>query len=169
MFDLYKTEYLIWNNFGLEKEDEGLKAYQLTSKVLASLNISDGIFNRYHQTCKDESTYLLDLRKLQYDQLYGERYVTGGEPAYEPTDMKMGVRPILVTGYIKLEETWYLEGENFTPYSKATVNGKILETEYLNGHLLRVIDDKLIQEVDEVSDIKISQVEKYKEVLSVTE
>ena len=64
---------------------------------------------------------------------------------------------------------WYLEGENFTPYSKATVNGKILETEYLNGHLLRVIDDKLIQEVDEVSDIKISQVEKYKEVLSVTE
>lgn len=167
--DLYKTEYLIWNNFGLEKEDEGIKAYQLTSKVLASLNISDGIFNRYHQTCKDESTYLLDLRKLQYDQLYGERYVTGGEPAYEPTDMKMGVRPIRVTGYIKLEETWYLEGENFTPYSKATVNGKILETEYLNGHLLRVIDDKLIQKVDEVSDIKISQVEKYKEVLSVTE
>ena len=32
-----------------------------------------------------------------------------------------------------------------------------------------MIDDKLIQEVDEVSDIKISQVEKYKEVLSVTE
>ena len=73
------------------------------------------------------------------------------------------------TAHQGLDGTWYLEGENFTPYSKATVKGKILETEYLNGHLLRVIDDKLIQEVDEVSDIKISQVEKYKEVLSVTE
>ena len=96
-------------------------------------------FNRYHQTCKDESTYLLDLRKLQYDQLYGEHYVTGGEPAYEPTDMKMGVRPIRVTGYIKLEETWYLAGENFTPYSKATVNEMCIRDRFVAACFVRCI------------------------------
>ena len=84
--DMYKTEYLIWDNFGLEKDDGSLKAYQLTSHVLGKLNITDGIINRFHQTCQQESTYLTDLRKLQYDALYGEHYLTGGQPAYEPAE-----------------------------------------------------------------------------------
>ena len=167
--DMYKTEYLIWDNFGLEKDDGSLKAYQLTSHVLGKLNITDGIINRFHQTCQQESTYLTDLRKLQYDALYGEHYLTGGQPAYEPADMKMGVRPITVSEYIKLEENWYIVGENFTPYCKATVNGEILETEYLNSHIMRVLDDEMVQEIQSVEDIKISVVEKYNEVLSVTE
>lgn len=167
--DLYKTEYVIWDTLGLEKDDANLKAYQLTAQVLRRLNITTGTFNRYHQTCQKESTYLTDLRKLQFDELYGAHYLTGGKPAYEPTKMKMGVRPIRVTDYIKLEQTWYIVGENFTPYSKATVKGKILETEYLNSHLLRVLDDTLVKEIGSVDDIKISQVEKYNEVLSVTE
>lgn len=167
--DLYKTEYVIWDNFGLEKDDANLKAYQLTSEVMRRLNITEGTFNRYHQTCKKESTYLTDLRKLQFDQLYGAHYLTAGKPAFEPTKMKMGVRPIRVTDYIKLEDTWYIVGENFTPYSKATVKGEILETEYLNSHLLRVLDNKLVEQIETAKDIKISQVERYNEVLSVTE
>ena len=137
--------------------------------MLGKLNITDGIINRFHQTCQQESTYLTDLRKLQYVALYGEHYLTGGQPAYEPADMKMGVRPITVSEYIKLEENWYIVGENFTPYCKATVNGEILETEYLNSHIMRVLDDEMVQEIQSVEDIKISVVEKYNEVLSVTE
>ena len=81
----------------------------------------------------------------------------------------MGVRPIHVTDYIQLLVSWYIVGENFTQYSKATEDGEILETEFLNGHLLRVLDDEMIQEVSSPDDIKISQVEAYREVLSVTE
>ena len=34
---LYRTEYIIWDNFGLEKEDEDLAAYQLSAAVLGRL------------------------------------------------------------------------------------------------------------------------------------
>ncbi len=166
---LYKTEYLIWDNLGLEKQDKAIKSYQLTARVLDLLGIHEGVFPRFHQSCQEESTYLKDLRKLQYDQLYGKNYLSDGRPAYQPTDLQMGVRPIVVEDYIQLLDSWYIVGENFTFYSKATVNGEILETEFLNGNLLRVLDDEMIQEVSSPDDIKISQVEAYREVLSVTE
>ncbi len=166
---LYKTEYLIWDNLSLKKQDQHIKAYQLTARVFALLGIHEGTFPQFHQSCQQESTYLKDLRKLQYDQLYGANYLSGGQPAYQPSDLQMGVRPIQVTDYIQLLDSWYIVGENFTQYSKATVDGEILETEFLNGHLLRVLDDEMIQEVSSPDDIKISQVEAYREVLSVTE
>lgn len=166
---LYKTEYVIWDNLGLEKQNEHLNAYQLTAKVFSMLGIREGVFPRFHQACRQESSYLKDLRKLQYDQLYGRHYLSGGQPAYQPSDMEMGVRPIQVEDYIQLLDAWYIVGQNFTPYSKATVDGDILETEFLNDHLLRVLDDEMIEEVTSPDDIKISQVEAYREVLSVTE
>lgn len=166
---LYKTEYLIWDNLGLEKQDQHIKSYQLTARVFELLGIHEGVFPQFHQSCQQESTYLKDLRKLQYDQLYGANYLSGGQPAYQPSDLQMGVRPIQVTDYIQLLDSWYIIGENFTQYSKATVDGEILETEFLNDHLLRVLDDEMIQEVSSPDDIKISQVEAYREVLSVTE
>lgn len=166
---LYNTEYVIWDNLGLKKQNSHIKAYQLTAKVFEMLGIREGVFPRFHQTCQQESSYLKDLRKLQYDQLYGKNYLSGGRPAYQPSDMEMGVRPIEVTDYIQLLDTWYIVGQNFTPYSKATVDGDILETEFLNDHLLRVLDDDMIEQVSSPEDIKISQVEAYREVLSVTE
>lgn len=164
--DLYKTEYLMWDNFGMEYQKENLKAYQLSSEVLGRLGITEGVMNQYHQYCREEPGYLTDLRRLQYDVLYGRDYLYNGQNPYKPSKMRMGVADIEVTGFIKVEKSWYIEGNNFTSYCKATVNGKILETEFLNSHLLRVIGEP---KVDSLDQIKISVVEKYNEVLSVTE
>jgi hypothetical protein len=68
---LYKTEYLIWNNFGLRQRDENLTAYELSATALGSLGITQGYMNRFHQFCEGESTYRTDLKALQYDALYG--------------------------------------------------------------------------------------------------
>lgn len=39
---LYRTEYIIWDNFGLEQQDEPLAAYQLSAAVLGRLGITTG-------------------------------------------------------------------------------------------------------------------------------
>ena len=67
---LYKTQYIIWNNFGMEKQDKDINAYELTSDVLSRLDISVGMMNKYQQNHKSDKNYLANLEALSYDMLY---------------------------------------------------------------------------------------------------
>lgn len=40
--DLYKTEYIIWSNFRMKKEDKDLYSYQIGAEVLERLGIRYG-------------------------------------------------------------------------------------------------------------------------------
>ena len=98
--------------------------------------------------------------------LYGKQYIYGGKNPYEPTKLKMGVKDIRIDEVVKIGENYYIKGQNFTEYSKISLDGEILKTVYLGPTILA-----LKEEVDpaDVSRMKISQVEKNKEVLSTTE
>ena len=163
---LYKTQYIIWNNFGMEKQDKDINAYELTSDVLSRLDISVGMMNKYQQSHKSDKNYLANLEALSYDLLYGKQYIYGGKNPYEPTKLKMGVKDIRIDEVVKIGENYYIKGQNFTEYSKISLDGEILKTVYLGPTILA-----LKEEVDpaDVSRMKISQVEKNKEVLSTTE
>lgn len=78
----------------------------------------------------------------------------------------MGVKDIRIDEVVKIGENYYIKGQNFTEYSKISLDGEILKTVYLGPTILA-----LKEEVDpaDVSRMKISQVEKNKEVLSTTE
>ena len=43
LYSLSRTEYIIWDNFGLEQQDEPLAAYQLSAAVLGRLGITTGV------------------------------------------------------------------------------------------------------------------------------
>ena len=150
----------------MRQVDKDLKAYQLSATVLGRLGIGEGILNRFHETQQGKSSYLIDLKALQYDMLYGKKYVYDGTIPYEKTDMRMGVLDIKVTDAFELGGHVYVKGENFTPYSKITIDEDILDTVFLDSSTLRVPDGT---DVSDVSKLKISQVEKNKRVLSVTE
>ena len=47
--NLYDTTYVTWNNFGLEKQDKDVAAYQLMSYITDQLGIHEGTMFRYHQ------------------------------------------------------------------------------------------------------------------------
>lgn len=163
---LYKTQYIIWNNFGMEKQDKDVNAYELTSEILSRLDISVGMMNKYQQNHKNDDDYLTNLEALSYDMLYGKQYIYGGKNPYEPTKLKMGVKDIRIDEVVKIGENYYIKGQNFTEYSKISLDGEILKTVYLGPTILA-----LKEEVDpaDVSKMKISQVEKNKEILSTTE
>lgn len=164
--DIFETRYMIWSNFRMRKIDTDLRAYQLSATLLGRLGIEEGIITKYHETQQGKPDYLENLKALQYDMLYGKKYCYGGVSPYKPIDMRMGVRDIRITGAMEIDGHKYIKGENFTPYSKITVDGEILDTVFLDSATLRVPDGT---DISDISKLKISQVEKNNAVLSVTE
>ena len=163
---LYQTQYIIWNNFGMKKQDKDLNAYELTSELFDRLGISVGMMTKYQQNYKGTEGYLANLEALSYDMLYGKRYIFGETDVYRPSDLKMGVKDIKIDEIVQIGENYYIKGQNFTEYSKISLDVNILDTVYLGPTILA-----LKEEVDpeDISRMKISQVEKNREVLSTTE
>ena len=135
---LFYTEYLIWDNLGLEQRREDLTAYQLSACVLGRLGITDGILNPFHQFFREEPGYRSNLRRIQYDALYGRRYLTDGQPAYERADMDMGASSIAVQDLYRSHGSWYVSGVNFTPFCRIFHGETELETTYFSSWLLRL-------------------------------
>ena len=127
--DLYQTTYVLWNNFGLDMEGGDLQAFQLSAYVLGQLNIHTGILTRFHQNFApdcDEDDYLSFLRVLEYDMLYGDHNIYGGDSPYQPTDLQLGTEPIVCESftYDPATATISVYGQNFTTYSDILVDGE---------------------------------------------
>lgn len=164
--NVFQTQYVVWDNIGLEKKDQDLYAYQLAAEVLGQIGIHDGVLTKYHQNHKQDSDYLANLKALQYDMLYGKEYIFGETNPYEPTDMKMGVRDIKVEKIVEIGKKYYIKGQNFTPFSKISIKGKVLDTIFLGPTVLALLEEV---KQEDVSKMKVSQVEKNNEILSTTE
>ena len=141
---LYETKYFTWNNFGMEKEDEDLTTYELVSEYLDRLGIHNGTINAYHQTKEAEGVeagtddYLDDLEMLQYDILYGKRYVYDGEDGCPASDLQMGVNEVTIDSAYFFNGYLNIYGDNFTKWSKVYVNGEKVSTTYVSGQVLKI-------------------------------
>ena len=138
---LYQTEYVIWDNMGLKRKQENIASYQIAAEVMNRVGIHDGTIFRYHQTRRNTKNYQVDLEVLQYDMLYGKRYVYGEneETPYERVKLQMGVLPVTQKKKKKSgEDTWYFYGENFTASSRVEVNEEIQDTVYVSPSILLV-------------------------------
>lgn len=138
---LFQTEYVVWNNFGIPYEKQDVEAYQLTSHVLNLLDIHEGTMVRFHQrhldmANADDQEYLDAMKILEYDILYGEREVYGGESPYQATKMEMGITPIIQRTTVHAGNQIVVFGENFNQYSRICVNGKAVPTPYIHENRL---------------------------------
>lgn len=139
---LYQTKYVIWNNVGMKKNQRDLEAYQLAAHVLNLLHIHEGTMIRFHQHYLNEKNfaekeYLEDMQVLEYDILYGDQEVYGGESPYEATEMEMGTLPIVLRSVTCQGEKILVRGENFNEFSKICVDGKPVETVFVGRGLLK--------------------------------
>lgn len=160
---LYNTTYVIWDNIGLPKEDMDLAAYQLSSVLMGRLGITNGNMNRYHQLHREDSNYLNGLHTLQYDTLYGSKYLYNGVSPYQRTDMEMGCVPITMDAVFRVSGDWYLFGHNFTPYCKVFVDGHQVKSSYKSTGMLRLKEDPGTRDL---SKYTIKVMDKHKEILS---
>lgn len=143
--DIYKTKYITWNNFGLEKKDADLYAYQLLASITDSVGIHEGTVFNYHQTQSDSATYLEGLENLQYDILYGKRYCYNGEDLYPASDLVMGIDDVEITDIrpSAIEDKIYIYGKNFTQSSRVFINGEKVSCTQVSTGLLSISKDAI--------------------------
>ena len=155
---LFQTEYVIWDNFGLEKKDENLAAYQIAAEVMDRVGIHDGTIFRYHQARRNTKNYQVDLETLQYDILYGEKYAYGGKSPYKKTKMRLGLYDVTLDSISLVSEadyTYQIRGTNFTPSSQVKLNGEWYETSYINSTTL-IITGTQLNDFDRLSVVQRS-------------
>lgn len=143
--DIYKTNYVTWNNFGLEKKDADLYAYQLMAAVTGQAGIHEGTIFNYHQTQAGSADYYAGLENLQYDILYGSRYCYNGTDPYPATEIVMGIDETAIrsvtNSYNGTDVIIY--GDNFTRWSKVFVNGEKIDTRFASSGCLLVSRESL--------------------------
>ena len=155
---LFQTEYVMWDNFDLEKKDVNLAAYQMAAEVMDRVGIHEGTVFRYHQARRNTRNYQVDLETLQYDLLYGERYSYGGENPFERTKMRMGLYDVSLDSMELVsasDYTYRLKGSNFTPSSQVKLNGEWYDTVYVNPTTLMISGTEL-DDFDRISVVQRS-------------
>ncbi|NDL66786.1 LTA synthase family protein [Anaerotalea alkaliphila] len=163
----FQTEYVIWSNFPLEKQDKDLTAYQLGAEVMERMGLDEGILTKLHQNRFWADDYQEMMVLLQYDMLYGEQAVYARKGSAGPPEgsvLGMGISPIVITGIQQSGESVQVSGLGFTPWSVVHLDGKAKETRFLDDGALLVEDLVL----EKGSRLHVAQVARSKEVLSRT-
>ena len=81
--------------------------------------------------------------------------------------MKISVKKIKIDKVVNVGGKYYIKGENFTEYSKVTLNGKALKTVYLGPTLLGLSESV---ELNDAAKMKVSQIDRSSNtIISTTE
>lgn len=149
--DIFQTEYVIWSNYPMKHSNENLEAYQIGSKLMTMLGVDSGILSVYHRFYSNEDDYLDKLQVIQYDMLYGKNGIYEGLSPYMPTDMRMGVKDIVIEDVIiEANGDIYVKGKNFNNYSIVIIDDDDYETEFIDTETLKVV----IEDVDELEKLE---------------
>jgi phosphoglycerol transferase MdoB-like AlkP superfamily enzyme len=162
--DRNTTDYVIWDNIGLVKQNKNLETYQLGAYVFNSLNIHEGFFTQIHQSEADNPNYETILHLLQYDVLYGEKYAYSQMNSYIPSNLQIGFRIQVLTQANIFHEKIIVNGRNFTKYSQIIVNGETLETQYISSTVLVASSEG----INPGSTVGIAIVSANNEILSIS-
>ena len=148
--NIFQTNYVIWDNLGLEKVDKDIETYQLSAVLLDKVNLNTGLIGRFHVIKEDEDSYLDELKLLQYDMLYGNQYQYLDASPYPVTNLQMGYKDITISDAYIEDNYLYVKGENFTPCGYIYINGSKIETEYIDENTLRSTNTNC-KESDEIT------------------
>jgi len=149
---LFNTNYVMWDNMGLKKQDRNIPTYQLVASLFEKLDIHAGTVFNYHQTRRKTQHYFADLELLQYDMLYGKRYVYGGienAPTVDGT-FRMGIKDVTLTGVeFNPDGNYAFYGQNMTTDSKIFINGTKHKTVFINDTRIE-LEEYELKEGDEI-------------------
>ncbi len=149
---LFNTNYVMWDNMGLKKQDRNIPTYQLVASLFEKLDIHAGTVFNYHQTRRKTQHYFADLELLQYDMLYGRRYVYGGVENAPSVDgsFRMGIKDVGLTGVgFDPDGNYTFYGQNMTPDSKIFINGTKHKTIFINNTRIE-LEEYELQEGDQI-------------------
>ncbi len=168
--DLFATEYVTWNNFGLEKkEGKSVYSYELSSQIMDMVGFNNGYITMLHQKKlnsqegMDEKEYQEKLKFFAYDMLYGKNFIFGGNKPYVKTAMQMGTIPIKIENIKSMGNSLYVQGSGFTDKSKIFINGIKTKSTVMLSQFSLMSSDVELKNGDVVT---VGQASSKREVLS---
>ncbi len=165
---LYETEWVMWDNIGLETEQHNMTSYQASTYIFNRLQLKGGLIQSFHNrymNMSDQERYTEMLEMLAYDTLYGEHYAYDGVNPFPTADIKMGIRDITVSGYEIVGDEVFVYGDAFNEFSLVRVDGTSVETQYVNYKTLKIS----LEDFEGAKEISVEQSGDDHMVLSVTD
>ena len=80
--------------------------------------------------------YDKNLHLLEYDMLYGEKYIYGGVDRYSASKLQLGLYPITIDNVRQGTDVVVVTGDHFTEASSIFINGHKQETKFVDEHAL---------------------------------
>lgn len=145
-----QTSYVMWDNLGLEKNDEDLKSYEISTKILSALNFPDTTLSKLYKSSMPNDQKLEALKVLEYDILYGKSYVGDYKKPVLSDSFKYGLRNLSIDSVSLNDDYVEIKGENFNGFSKVYINDDLIDTEFIDENTLKAKttdinkEDKLI-------------------------
>lgn len=158
--DRYEAPYAIYSNFEINKKKQNLEAYQMSTLMLGLAGVEYGPMESVHAKAGNKEDYQEELELVQYDMLFGKQFYLSDKDKPKENNMKMGLDDIVVEKVIKDKDTMIVKGKNFTSCSHVYVNGKKVETTWVDENTLK------IGKVDKAKSLEVKQLGKYEGVLS---
>ncbi len=163
--NLFQTEYVMVNNIGLDIEDEDIASWQVSRKLLESLNIPEGYAQKAQKVYEGEEQDD-NLRLIAYDMLFGDDYIFDGESPVPESDMRRGVDVISITNIKNESGHIVVTGENFNEFSVVYDGDDSLDTVYVDHNKLMVEN---VDDIKQGDSITVKQVDESKHILSSTD
>ena len=149
---LYQTEYVIWDNIGLEKQDADIDTDKIGAEILEKCGLTAGIMPYFHEAFDDRADYTESLHLLEYDMLYGDGYIfealgiekkndssasddqqNDSSPSpYQPSELRFGYLPVEVKECVLENDQLQVNGENFNPSSRIVIDDKVCDTVFVD-------------------------------------
>lgn len=122
--DRYLVSYYSWNNMGLEKEDEDIELYRLSTKLCNIVGIRGGVMNQFHNLYSGRDDYKDKLQHLQNFKFFYEHLDLNNADYYSNPNFTIGVVPLNIESIItNLDGSYTLRGTGFTENVWICVNG----------------------------------------------
>ena len=130
---------------------------------------------RLHEAYADseyglEGPFITAASEIQYDMLYGDRYIFRRIVPYKATNMKLGIDKIVLHSVEFDDATGniLIKGKNFTPFSKVLMDDERLETTYVDRNTIMVIAGDTSEVPPDGARFEVAQIDKDKHELTRT-
>ena len=163
--DCYQTDYIIWNNCGIDFTDaKDLSTYQLASYIFSKTGIDTGEANLLNRIYLGETDpvkleeYKNKRQTLQYAIFMDKQFKNGTAeiqvPDYPESDIRYGIFQTEINGIYTIEDKTYITGSNFNEFTKVSVNGNVVDTEVLDIETLYITSN--LEEGDIISTFQVA-------------
>lgn len=139
--NLYQTEWVMWDNFNLPVVNKDMHSYQASTYIFDRLGLKGGLMQQFHNkymNSDDQKGYLDKMQMLEYDTLYGNNYAFDGNNPFPRTDMKMGLRDIVVNKCKVIRDEVWIYGKGFNEFTEVYIDGKSVNSTQISYAVIKI-------------------------------